>query len=167
MAGNTALLYPTRSPESWGWNMLTLWPHQTSKLSEIYGGQQMLSINSFTSHSACLVPNEPSPRWWILWWVCWEHAWGIMIVIYIYHMLAMSEFKREAMQHLEVLIFLLEALGFTVNKEKCILCPSKGTEVSHHRAFNSGYLLRRWSRSTINRDSFNGRNSYRSISFPS
>ena len=33
-----------------------------------------------------------------------------------------------AIQHLEVLIFLLEALGFIVNKEKSVLCPSQEIE---------------------------------------
>jgi len=51
-------------------------------------------------------------------------AWGIRIVIYI-DMLLLSESKEVAIQHLEVLIFLLEALGFIVNKEKSVLCPSQ------------------------------------------
>ena len=55
-------------------------------------------------------------------------AWGIRIVIYIDNMLILSEFREAAAQHLEVLIFLLEALGFIVNKEKSILCPSQELE---------------------------------------
>lgn len=50
-------------------------------------------------------------------------AWGIRIIIYIDDMLILAE-----LQHLEVLIFLLEVLGFIVNKKKSILCPAQKLE---------------------------------------
>jgi len=36
-------------------------------------------------------------------------------------MLILADSKEEASQHLEVLVFLLEALGFIINQEKSLL----------------------------------------------
>ena len=44
-------------------------------------------------------------------------------------MLILAESRETALQHLEVLVFLLEALGFIVNKEKSILCPIQELEL--------------------------------------
>ena len=55
-------------------------------------------------------------------------AWGIQVIIYIDNMLVLVESRELAMQHLEVLIFLLEALGFIINKEKSILSPAQELE---------------------------------------
>ena len=49
-------------------------------------------------------------------------------MIYIDDMLLLSESKEVAIQHLKVLIFLLEALSFIVNKKKSVLCPSQALE---------------------------------------
>ena len=43
-------------------------------------------------------------------------------------MLLLSESKEVAIQHPEELIFLLEALGFIVNKEESVLCPFQEIE---------------------------------------
>lgn len=40
-------------------------------------------------------------------------------------MLILAESRDAAMQHLEVLTFLLEALGFIVNREEFILCSAQ------------------------------------------
>ena len=45
-------------------------------------------------------------------------SWGIRIIIDIDDMFILAGTKEEAAQHLEVLLFLLEALGFMVNLEK-------------------------------------------------
>ena len=42
-------------------------------------------------------------------------SWGVRIIIYIDDMLILAETRGEVSQHLEVLLFLLEALGFIVN----------------------------------------------------
>ena len=54
--------------------------------------------------------------------------WGIRIIIHIDDMLILAESRDAATQHLEVLLFLLEALGFIVNSEKSILCPAQQLE---------------------------------------
>lgn len=51
-------------------------------------------------------------------------AWGIRIVIYIDDTLILSKSREVAVQHLKVLVFLLEA----VNEEKSILQPSQEPE---------------------------------------
>ena len=43
-------------------------------------------------------------------------------------MLILAESRKSAVQHWEVLIFLLEALGFIINKEKSILSPAQKLE---------------------------------------
>ena len=53
-------------------------------------------------------------------------AWGIRIIIYIDDMLILVESREAAMQHLEVLIFLLEALG---QQGEIHSVPSSGTGV--------------------------------------
>ena len=55
-------------------------------------------------------------------------AWGVRTIIYIDDMLILAESRELATQHLEVLLFLLEALGFIVNREKSHLCPSQELE---------------------------------------
>ena len=55
-------------------------------------------------------------------------SWGIRIIIYLYDMLILAKTREEASQHLEVLLFLLEALGFIVNREKSHLNPARTLE---------------------------------------
>jgi len=55
-------------------------------------------------------------------------SWGVRIIIYIDNMLIMADSKEEATHHLEVLMFLLESLGFMVNPEKSNLCPCRELE---------------------------------------
>ena len=55
-------------------------------------------------------------------------SWGVRIIIYIDDMLILAETRGEASQHLEVLLFLLEALGFIVNQEKSYLDPTQELE---------------------------------------
>ena len=55
-------------------------------------------------------------------------SWGIRIIIYIDDMLILANSKKEASQHLEVLVFLLEALGFIINQEKSLLSPVQEIE---------------------------------------
>ena len=50
-------------------------------------------------------------------------SWDIRIIIYIDDMLILADSKEEASKHLEVLVFLLEALGFIINQEKSLLSP--------------------------------------------
>jgi len=57
-----------------------------------------------------------------------SRAWGIRIIIYIDNMLVLAESRESAMEHLEVLTFLLEALGFIINKEKSVLSPAQELE---------------------------------------
>ena len=57
-----------------------------------------------------------------------SRAWGIRIIIYIDNMLVLAESRESAMEHLEVLTFLLEALGFIINKEKSVLSPAQKLE---------------------------------------
>ena len=52
----------------------------------------------------------------------------IRIIIYIDDMLIMVDSKEKASQHLEVLVHLLEALGFIINQEKSLLCPVQEIE---------------------------------------
>jgi len=55
-------------------------------------------------------------------------SWGIRIIIYIDDMFILANSKKEASQHLEVLVFLLEALGFIINQEKSLLSPVQEIE---------------------------------------
>ena len=56
-------------------------------------------------------------------------SWGkIRIIVYIDDMLVMARTKEEANQHMEVLVFLLDALGFIVNQEKSHLIPVQELE---------------------------------------
>lgn len=55
-------------------------------------------------------------------------GWGIRIIIYIDDMLLLVESRDTAMQHLEVLLFLLETLRFVVKKEKSYLHPAQELE---------------------------------------
>ena len=55
-------------------------------------------------------------------------SWGIRIIIYLDDMLILAKTREEASQHLEVLLFLLEALGFIVNREKSHLNPAQTLE---------------------------------------
>jgi len=42
-------------------------------------------------------------------------SWGVRIIVYIDDMLILADSKEETTQHLKVLMFLLEALGFMVS----------------------------------------------------
>jgi len=53
---------------------------------------------------------------------------GVRIIIYIDDMLILADSKEEATQHLEALMFLLEALGFMINPEKSHLLPCQNVE---------------------------------------
>ena len=55
-------------------------------------------------------------------------SWGIRIIVYIDDMLVMARTREEAKQHMEVLVFLLEALGFIVNQEKSLPIPAQELE---------------------------------------
>ena len=55
-------------------------------------------------------------------------GWGNRIIIYIDDMLLMAESRDTAVQHLEVLMFLLETIGFVLNKEKSYLHPTQELE---------------------------------------
>ena len=55
-------------------------------------------------------------------------SWGIRIIVYIDDMLVMARTREEANQHMEVLVFLQEALGFIVNQEKSHLIPAQELE---------------------------------------
>ena len=57
-------------------------------------------------------------------------SWGIGIIIYIDDILILADSKEEATQHLEVLVSLLEALGFIINQEKSLLSPVQEIEFS-------------------------------------
>ena len=55
-------------------------------------------------------------------------SWGIRIIVYIDDMLLMARTREEANQHEEVLVSLLEALGFIVDQEKSHLIPTQVVE---------------------------------------
>ena len=55
-------------------------------------------------------------------------SWGVQIIIYINDMLILVQIKEEATQHLEVLLFLLEALGFMLDSEKSHISPTQEIE---------------------------------------
>ena len=55
-------------------------------------------------------------------------SWGIRIIVYIDNMLILAKTRQETSQHLEVLLFLLEALGFIVNWGKSYLDPAQELE---------------------------------------
>lgn len=55
-------------------------------------------------------------------------SWGVRIIIYIEDILILAETREEANQHMEVLLFLLEALGFIINQEKSYLNPAQELE---------------------------------------
>ena len=55
-------------------------------------------------------------------------SWGIRIIIYIDDMLILANSREEATQHLEVLVLLLESLGFIINQEKSLLSPVQEIE---------------------------------------
>ena len=48
---------------------------------------------------------------------------GLRLVIYI-DILLMAESKERAQEQEEALVYLLECLGFTINREKTVLAPS-------------------------------------------
>ena len=52
-------------------------------------------------------------------------TWGIRIIVYIDDMLILAKTREETSQHLEVFRFLLETLGFTVNRDKSYLDPAQ------------------------------------------
>ena len=55
-------------------------------------------------------------------------SWGIRIIVYIDDMFILAKTREETSQHLEVLLFLLEALGYIVNREKSYLDPAQELE---------------------------------------
>ena len=55
-------------------------------------------------------------------------SWGIRIIVYIDNMLILAKAREETSQHLEVLLFLLEALGFIVNRGKSYRDPAQELE---------------------------------------
>ena len=69
-------------------------------------------------------------------------SWGVRIIVYIDDMLILANSKEEAIQHLEVLLFLLEALGFMVNSEKSHLSPSQEIEFLGLQVDSQNTLLR-------------------------
>jgi len=55
-------------------------------------------------------------------------SWGIRITIYIDDILIMSESALLAAQHLEVLIHILQCLGFIIKTEKSVMSPTQKLE---------------------------------------
>ena len=55
-------------------------------------------------------------------------SWGIRIIIYIDDILIMAESAAEVAQHLEVLIHVLQSLGFIINFEKSVMTPKQELE---------------------------------------
>ena len=56
-------------------------------------------------------------------------SWSVRIIVYIDDKSILADSKEEATQHLETLMFLLEALGFMINSEKSHLCPCQNIEL--------------------------------------
>ena len=140
VSGDTSLqdggyLNPTGPPESWGLDgeggsERCLFHHPSSSQHQQY---LRFTVDGNCYQFACL-PFGLSCAPWTFTKVMKPlmglvRAWGIRIIIYIDDMLVLSESKEMAAQHLEVLTFLLEALGFIVNGEKSILCPSQELEL--------------------------------------
>ena len=55
-------------------------------------------------------------------------SWGVRIIVYIDDMLVLGESQDQAPQHLETLLWVLQALGFTINWEKSIVTPTQQIE---------------------------------------
>ena len=55
-------------------------------------------------------------------------SWGVRIIVYIDDMLVLGESQDQASQHLETLLWVLQALGFTINWEKSVVTPTQQIE---------------------------------------
>ena len=55
-------------------------------------------------------------------------SWGVRIIIYIYDMLVLAETSNQAYQHLETLLWILQSLGFVINREKSVFTASQKIE---------------------------------------
>ena len=53
---------------------------------------------------------------------------GMRIIIYIDDILVMATSRRAALEHTECLLFLLENLGFTINRQKSLIDPAQEME---------------------------------------
>ena len=53
---------------------------------------------------------------------------GVRIIIYIDDMLILAETPEQASQHLETLLWILQALGFIVNQDKSVFMPAQEIE---------------------------------------
>ena len=67
-------------------------------------------------------------------------SWGTRIIIYIDDILIMSESAVSAAQYLEVLIHILQCLGFIINTEKSVMTPTQEIEFLGMRV-NTNTLL--------------------------
>lgn len=56
-------------------------------------------------------------------------SWGTRIIIYIDDILIMAESAVLASQHLEVLVHILECLGFIINTKKSVMTPMQEIEL--------------------------------------
>ena len=55
-------------------------------------------------------------------------SWGVRIIVYIDDMLILAETPEQASQHLETLLWILQALGFIVNQDKSVFTPAQEIE---------------------------------------
>ena len=53
---------------------------------------------------------------------------GMRIIIYIDDILVMATSRQAALEHTECLLFLLENLGFTINRQKSLIDPAQEME---------------------------------------
>lgn len=52
-------------------------------------------------------------------------SWWIRIIVYFDDMLILAETSEQASQHLETLLWILQALGFIVNQDKSVFTPAQ------------------------------------------
>ena len=57
-------------------------------------------------------------------------SWGVRITVYIDDMLILAETPEQVSQHLETLLWILQALGFIVNQDKYCVHSSPANQVS-------------------------------------
>ena len=55
-------------------------------------------------------------------------SWGVRIIIYINDMLVLTETSNQAYQHLETLLWILQSLGFVINREMSVFTASQKIE---------------------------------------
>ena len=55
-------------------------------------------------------------------------SWGVRIIVYIDDMLILVETPEQASQHLQTLLWILQALGFIVNQDKSVFTPAQQME---------------------------------------